>query len=67
MNDDKSKRIYIPKKKIFSDLHNFNVRLYANEKTHFMDFCVKLSRNAIMRIARDKGTEDPYFVNNRIM
>lgn len=51
IDDPKNKHMNISKKKIFKDLKNFNFKMYLNEKTHFMDFCVKISRNAIIQKA----------------
>jgi hypothetical protein len=35
-------KIWLQKIKVLQILKSFNVRLYKNEKTHFMDVCVQL-------------------------
>ncbi|EAR90226.2 cation channel family transporter (macronuclear) [Tetrahymena thermophila SB210] len=67
IKDRKSKLQLFSKRKIFQELINFNVRLYSNDKTHFMDFCVKISRNAIMKKAKDNNISDPFLINSRIV
>ncbi|KAL4473885.1 hypothetical protein ABPG74_022749 [Tetrahymena malaccensis] len=67
IKDRKSKLQHFSKRKMFQELTNFNVRLYSNDKTHFMDFCVKISRNAIMKKAKDNNIQDPYLISNRIV
>ena len=48
-------------------LKNFNIKLYPNCQIHYSDFCMKLSRNVIIRKAIENKIQDPNIVNNKIM